>query len=431
MVVGVPLLQVVVTIVILILIAGLLAAVEAALARVSRARSAELLEDGRRGAKALATVEADPAQALSVVIFLRKVAESSAGVLVTATMLAVIRVPWQAVAAAGATMTAASFVIISVGPRPLGRQHAAPIGLVAAPVVLRLTQVLGPLARLLVLIGNILTPGPGYKDGPFASEAELRELVDMASDSQVIEDDEREMIHSVFELGDTMTREVMVPRTELVAVESGTSLRSAMSLLLRSGFSRVPVVGDSVDDIQGMLYLKDVARHLHERPDEAARQPVETVMRAAVFVPDNKAVDDLLRQMQADAGHIAVVVDEYGGTAGLVTLEDLVEEIIGEISDEYDRDEADVEQLAEHTYRVRARTHIEDMGELFHLELEDEDVDTVGGLLAKALGKVPIVGSTAVVSGVKLTAERLQGRRNQLATVIVARAGSTDDSEDN
>jgi CBS domain containing-hemolysin-like protein len=286
------------------------------------------------------------------------------------------------------------------------------------------------LARLLVLIGNMVTPGKGFKDGPFASEAELRELVDMAGDSLVIQADEREMIHSVFELGDTLTREVMVPRTDVVTVEAGTNLRSGMSIFLRSGFSRAPVIGESVDDVLGMVYLKDIARRLHERPEAGRTESVETVMRPAVFVPDTKPVDDLLRQMQTDAGHIAIIVDEYGGTAGLVTLEDLVEEIIGEIADEHDRDEAEIEKIQDGVFRLRARTHIEDMGELFDLELQDDDVDTVGGLLAKALGKVPIVGATATVFGVRLTAERLQGRRNQLATVIVERVPSSAEHED-
>jgi len=430
MVLGVSLAQIIVTIVVLIFVAGAFAAVEASLARVSRARAAELVDEGVRGAKALATIEADPAQVLSVATFLRVTAESAAAVLLTATMLQELPEQWEGALGAGCIMAAASFVVIGVGPRTLGRQHAAAVGLAVAPLMLGFTRVLGPLARLLVLIGNIVTPGRGFKDGPFASEAELRELVDMAGDNRVIADDEREMIHSVFDFGDTITRSVMVPRTDLVAVEAGTSLRASMSLFLRSGFSRVPVIGDGVDDVLGMLYLKDVTRRLHERPGDGQTELVEAAMRPALFVPDSKPVDDLLRQMQAQAGHIAIVVDEYGGTAGLVTLEDLVEEIIGDIADEYDRDEAEVEALDDGVYRVRARAHIEDVGELFDLDLEDDDVDTVGGLLAKALGKVPLVGSTAEVAGLRLTAERLQGRRNQLATVVVERSVEQDGEAD-
>ncbi len=418
--------RLVVVALVLVLVAGGLAASEAALARVSRSRAAELVAEGRRGAEALARVVADPAPMLSVSTFLRVLAESGAAVLLTVVYLDLLGDAWRAVAVAIGTMTALSFVAVGVGPRTLGRQHADRVGLVAAPITVALTRVLGPLARLLVFIGNVLTPGPGYRDGPFASEAELRELVDMAEQSELIEAGEREMIHSVFELGDTLVREVMVPRTALVSVESGTTLRSAMTLFLRSGFSRVPVVGEGLDDVRGILYLKDVARRLHEDPVHGPREVVDSVMRGAHFVPDSKPADDLLRDMQRSANHVAIVVDEYGGTAGLVTLEDLVEEIVGEIADEYDHEEPDVERLPDGAYRVPSRMHVEDLGELFGIDLDDEEVDTVGGLLAKALGRVPIAGATAEVGGLILTADRFEGRRNQLATVLVRRAEGAD-----
>jgi CBS domain containing-hemolysin-like protein len=409
--------------------AGGLAASEAAFARVSRSRAGELVDEGRRGAEALARVADDPAPLLSVSTFLRVLTESGAAVLLTVVYLDLVGSGWRAVLMAIATMTALSFVAVGVGPRTLGRQHADLVGLVAAPVMVALTRVLGPLARLLVLVGNLLTPGPGYRDGPFASEAELRELVDIAEESELIEAGERQMIHSVFELGDTLVREVMVPRTALVSVEAGTTLRSAMSLFLRSGFSRVPVVGEGLDDVRGILYLKDVARRLHEDPVRAPGQLVDVVMREPHFVPDSKPADDLLREMQRSAGHVAIVVDEYGGTAGMVTLEDLVEEIVGEIADEYDHEEPDVEEIGDGIYRVPSRLHVEDLGELFGLDLEDEEVDTVGGLLAKALGRVPIAGATAEVGGLVLTADRFEGRRNQLATVLVRRVPEPEETQ--
>jgi CBS domain containing-hemolysin-like protein len=414
--------RLVVVALVLVLLAGALAASEAALARVSRARAGELRDQGRRGADALTRVAEDPAPTLSVSTFLRVLAESGAAVLLAVVYLDLLGSGWRAVLAAIATMTALSFVAVGVGPRTLGRQHSDRIGLIAAPVLVALTRVLGPLARLLVLVGNLLTPGPGYRDGPFASEAELRELVDIAEQSELIEAEEREMIHSVFELGDTLVREVMVPRTALVSTEAGTTLRSAMSLFLRSGFSRVPVVGEGLDDVRGILYLKDVARRLHEVSEGDQELRVDQVMRPPHFVPDSKPADDLLRDMQRSANHVAIVVDEYGGTAGMVTLEDLVEEIVGEIADEYDHEEPDVEKLGDDLFRVPSRLHVEDLGELFGLELEDEEVDTVGGLLAKALGRVPIAGASAEVDSLVLTAERFEGRRNRLATVLVRRA---------
>jgi CBS domain containing-hemolysin-like protein len=420
--VSVPSLQLALVAVVLVALAGAFAAAEASLSRLSRARAEELAEEGRRGAAALRLMAEDPAPHLNVSTFLRLAAEMGAAVAVTLVWAAVFDVWWQALAVATALMGVVSFVLVGVGPRTIGRQHADRVALLAAPGLRLLTRVLGPLARLLVLLGNAVTPGPGYRDGPFASEAELRELVDMAGDTDVIEAGERAMIHSVFELGDTIVRAVMVPRTDMVTIDAGTSLHSALTLFLRSGFSRVPVVGSSLDDVLGILYLKDVARLIHEEPASASRDGVESAMRPAVFVPESKPVDDLLREMQRDSTHVAVVVDEFGGTAGLVTIEDLIEEIVGEIADEYDREAPGVERLDEGTYRISARLPIDELGELFDIEIDDEDVDSVGGLLSKALERVPIPGAQAQVAGLLLTAERLEGRRNRIATVLVRRA---------
>jgi CBS domain containing-hemolysin-like protein len=406
--------------VLFVALAAVSAAAEAALSRVSRARAAELLTRGARGAKALARVAEDPAPVLSVATLLRVVGEAGATATLTLAMVRLLGVDGTAALVAGSVMAAASFVAVGVGPRTFGRQRSEPIALVAAPVIGVLSRVLGPVTRLLVAVGNLLTPGKGMRDGPFASEAELRELVDMAQATDLIEAGERRMIHSVIDLGDTLAREVMVPRTDVVSVERGTALHDAMSLFLRSGYSRVPVSGDSQDDLLGILYLKDVARRLHDRPEAAAEQRVEGLMRPAVFVPDSKPVDALLREMQ-HAGHAAIVVDEYGGTAGLVTIEDIIEEIVGEIADEYDLDEPEVEDLGSGTHRVSARLHLDELGELFGTEIDDEEVDTVGGLLAKALGAVPIAGSQARAHGLVLTAERVEGRRHRLATVLVRR----------
>jgi CBS domain containing-hemolysin-like protein len=429
--VSVPTIGLGVLAVVLAMSAGALAAGEAALGRVSRTRAGELLAEGRRGSLALSTVAADPAPILSVATFLRALAEAGAVAGATVVLAQRFDVWWHVVGVTALIVGAVLFVVVGVGPRTLGRHYAERVGLVSAPLLLALSRVLGPLTRVLVLIANALTPGPGFRDGPFGSEAELRELVDLAQETQVIEAGEREMIHSVFELGDTLVREVMVPRTEVVSVVRGTTLGTAMSLFLRSGFSRVPVVGEGLDDVLGMLYLKDVARRIHEGDGDIRQQPVESAMRDARFVPDSKPVDDLLREMQRDGGHLAVVVDEYGGTAGLVTLEDIVEEVIGDISDEYDPEEVqDVQPLEQGRFRVRARLHVDKLGDLFGLDLQDDDVETVGGLLAKSLGRVPIAGASAEVAGLVLTADGFTGRRNQLATLVVSRAGNAGRDDD-
>jgi CBS domain containing-hemolysin-like protein len=231
------------------------------------------------------------------------------------------------------------------------------------------------------------------------------------------------MIHSVFELGDTIAREVMVPRTDMIFVESGKSLRQALSLALRSGFSRIPVVGENLDDVIGIAYLKDIVTRTYDDEAGLSSEPVSSIMRSATFVPDSKPVDDLLREMQARQIHVAIVIDEYGGTAGLVTIEDILEEIVGEIADEYDNESPPVEWLSQERARVTARLSVDELAELFGVKIEAEDVETVGGLLAQRLGRVPIAGSTATVAGLRLTAESLAGRRNRIAAVTVQRVG--------
>jgi CBS domain containing-hemolysin-like protein len=406
--------------VLLIGVGGLIAAAEAAVSRVSRSTVADLVAEGRPASRSLALVVADTAPYLAVATFLRVVSESGAAVMITIVCAGWLHSWWSVLLVAGGIMTVLSFVLGGVSPRTVGRQHAVIVSLVAAPLLVWLSRLLGPIAHLLVALGNAVTPGRGYRDGPFASESELRDLVDLAGENSVIEASEREMIHSVFELGDTVVREVMVPRTDMLVIERGKQLRQGFSLLLRSGFSRVPVVGDGPDDVLGVLYLKDVARRLNADPS-AANLPVEQLMRPAVFVPDSKPADDLLREMQRDQTHLAIVVDEYGGTAGLVTIEDILEEIVGEITDEYDREAATIERLDDGSVRVPAVMHLDDLGELFDIEIEDDDVDTVGGLLAKALGRVPIAGAHARVHGLELTAEGRAGRRNRIAAVVVRR----------
>jgi CBS domain containing-hemolysin-like protein len=282
--------------------------------------------------------------------------------------------------------------------------------------------------RLLIGVSSVLIPGRVPRDTTLTSEAELRDLVDRAEESRVIERSEREMIHSVFELGETLVREVMVPRTDMVWIESGKTVRQALSLALRSGFSRIPVIGENEDDVVGVVYLKDLARRTHDG-DGAATDRVEDVMRTPYFIPDSKPVDELLREMQTKQVHVAVVIDEYGGTAGLVTIEDILEEIVGEIADEYDREAPRVESLDDGSVRVNVRLPIDDLEELFGVRFELEDVETVGGLLANELGRVPIPGAKVEVQGLTFLAEGAKGRRNQVGSVVITR--HTENSDPN
>ena len=406
----------------LVLLAGVFSAADAALGSFSRARAEELQAEGLAGARRLLVLLDDPPRYLNTALLLRMLCEVAAIVLVTLEVHDGFGGAWwPTVLTSIGVMLVVSFVVIGVAPRTLGRQHSERVALLSAGPLGAVTRILGPLPALLILVGNAITPGKGFREGPFSTETELRELVDLAEASAVIESGERKMIHSVFELGDTIAREVMVPRTDMVYIEHYKNLRQTLSLFLRSGFSRVPVIGENLDDVVGIAYLKDIVRRDFEAPDVEFTQRIDGVMRPAHFVPESKPVDALLSEMQADRQHIAIVVDEYGGTAGLVTIEDILEEIVGEITDEYDEEEIDVQVLDSGATRVSSRYPIDDLDELFGFDVEEEDVDSVGGLMAKHLGRVPIPGSHVEAHGLRFEAEGTTGRRNRIETVLISR----------
>lgn len=405
----------------LVVIAGLIAAGEAALHSLSRSRADELVEAGKPGAKRVRQIMADPPRYLNSALLLRTIFEICAIVLIALVIFAELEHTWSRLLLTAGIMIVVSYIWWGVAPRTFGRQRADRIaGMVAAPLV-TITTVLGPLPKLLIAIGNALTPGGGFREGPFSTEAELRELVDLAEASQLIESDESKMIHSVFELGDTIVKEVMVPRTDMVYIGRDETLRQAMSLCLRSGFSRIPVIGDGLDDVVGVLYLKDIMKRVFDQPAAENTECAASAMREPQWCPDSKPVDALLREMQLKHSHVVIVVDEFGGTAGLATIEDILEEIVGDITDEYDQENNDVTELGDGRYRVSSRLSVEDLGELFGLNLDDEDVETVGGLMAKELNRVPIAGAVVKYGGLELVAERTTGRRNKIGTFVAGR----------
>ena len=421
--------------VLLVPLAGLFAAADASLGTVSRARVEALVRAGRTGSRQLAAVVADRPRYVNLLLLLRLACETVATVLATLVAIQLVTPIWLGAVVAGAIMLVVSYVLIGVGPRTIGRQHPYYVGLLFAAPVRALAALLGPLTRLLIVVGNAITPGRGFREGPFSSEVELREAVDLAGARGVVAEDERQMIHSVFELGDTPTRDVMVPRTDLIWIEREKTVQDALTLALRSGYSRIPVLGEGVDDVVGVVYLKDLAASVHSgAPD----QLLGDVMRPATFVPDSKPVADLLKEMQRSRYHMAIVVDEYGGTAGVVTIEDILEEIVGEITDEYDTEQIPpVQTVDEHTVRVAARLPVADLGELFGAgtelapELEEADVDTVGGLLAQKLGRVPLPGARAEVAGLRLLAEGGKDARGRIriTTVLVSPAEQPTEAE--
>jgi CBS domain containing-hemolysin-like protein len=403
----------------LVAFGGLMAAADAAISVQSRADISEMAETSR-AQRSLRAIAADPGAHLNAISFVRIIAETAAAVLVTLAFTTIFTQWWLTLLLAALIMAGVSFVLVGASPRSVGRVNSKTILRINAPLIHFLRVLLGPIADALVALGNRVTPSRA-RSAAVSSEEQLLSIVDEATELDVLEEDDRELIHSIFEFNETVVREVMIPRTDMVTVDASVGLSAAMSLFLSKGVSRVPVVDGDVDEVVGILYLRDLAKLSFERPLGADDVTMGELARPALFVPESKKADSLLRQMQLESNHLAMVVDEYGGIAGLVTLEDLIEELVGDISDEYDREVELVEQVGEGRFRVSARLPVDELGELFGLELDDDDVDSVGGLFSKVLGRLPVPGSTVTVDGLILTADRTEGRRKRLSTVLAER----------
>jgi CBS domain containing-hemolysin-like protein len=414
--------------VLLVAFGGFLAAADSALSMLSRADLQELAAQSRAKASLLA-IAGDVGAHVNAINFMRVVAETTAAVLVTLSFASLFAEWWWTLLASAAIMTLASFVLVGSSPRSVGRVNARPIMRWGAWAIRAVRVFLGPIASALVAVGNKVTPGRP-RNASFSSEEQLLSMVDEATELEVLEEDDRELIHSIFEFNDTVVREVMIPRTDMVTIEGTDSVGAAMGLFLSRGVSRMPVIGDDVDEVLGVLYLRDVARLSYERPAGYEELTAAELVRSALFVPESKKVDSLLGQMRLESNHLAMVVDEYGGIAGLVTMEDLIEELVGDISDEYDHEIVEFEQLTDGRYRVNARLPVDELGELFGIDLDDDDVDSVGGLVAKLLGRIPTAGASVTHSGLIITAERTEGRRKRLSTVIVERNEALADAQE-
>ena len=414
-------------IILLLSFAGFLAATESALTSISRVLIEQL--ESKRGGELLRRFSKQPAKYLNVILLVRKTCELTATVLLASILLRNYSSA-QAMSLTVLIMVIVSYVVVGVGPRTLGKQHPHTWARAGIGVAFFLAFILGPVTKLLIAIGNAITPGVGFRTGPFTNDAELRDLVDQAHERGLVESDEHEMIHSVFELGDTLVRELMVPRTDMVWIEKDKSLRQALSLALRSGFSRVPVIGENLDRIIGIAYVKDLAKRTLDHHEAETTERVEQHMRPATFVPESKIAADLLKEMQRDQIHLAIVVDEYGGTAGIITIEDILEEIVGEIADEFDDGVEAFTWISEGKARAKATLHIEDLADELDIEISEEDfedVDTIGGLMAQKLGRVPIAGSTITVGQYLITSERPVGRRRRISSVLIEKIESAGD----
>ena len=420
---GTPVALLIVLAIIVLAFGAVLTAGETALMRMTRAAAEDLVQDQRRGAGRVLALAEKRGQVLGSVAPIRVAVNMLAAVLLTLASSGLLDRWWQVLVVAVVLNIVLLGLVVGFSPRSVGRRHPDGTLLVLAGVLLKVDALGAPWRWIDSRYGR----SAALTDAEARAEVteDLREMIDEIGEAEAIEDEDREMMRSVVELGQTLVREVMVPRTDMVTIDADKPASAAMRLFVRSGYSRVPVVGEDADDVRGILYLKDVLRRLSDRPEHETR-PVSSFAREAVWIPETKPADDLLRDMQTGRVHMVLAVDEYGGTAGLVTMEDLLEEVVGELTDEHDHAEPEVEELGQGRYRVPARLGLDELGELFGLEIDDDDVDTAGGLLTKAIGRVPLPGAHGSAQGVDLTAEEAVGRRRQVATLIVSRTPGPD-----
>ena len=425
---GIPTAALIACAVIVLALGALLSAGESALLRFTRAAADDLVEEGRRGAARVRRLAEHRTRVLGALSVARVAVDMLAAVLITLAASGLVRAWWQVLALALLANVILLGVVVGFSPRTYGRRNPA-VTLLALGGLLTWVDVLGAPQRRLLSRTRRTEAAPTDAETREAVNEDLREMIDEIGETDTIEDEDREMMRSVVELGQTLVREVMVPRTDMVTIDAHKPASAAMRLFIRSGYSRVPVIGEDADDVRGILYLKDVLRRLAAHPEHEALA-VAGFTRDAEYVPEMKPADDLLREMQTGRFHMALAVDEYGGTAGLVTMEDLLEEVVGELTDEHDPELPEVVEVAPGTYRVPARLALDELGELFDLEIDDDDVDTVGGLLTKAIGRVPLPGAAGDTQGVHLQAEEATGRRRQVSTILASRTTAPEEDTD-
>ncbi len=401
-------------VVVFVVLGSLLALAEAALTRMTRVRALAFQEEGRRNAALLVRLETDPPRYLNSVYLCVLIVQNGSAILVAA--LAERSFGSLGVTIAALVFTLLYFVLVEAMSKTFGVLHSDRVALALAPLVYFLGRLLAAPTHVLIGLANVLLPGKGLKQGPFVSEEEIRSMAVVGSEEGSIEEDEKELIHSIFEFGDTIVREVMVPRPDIVAIEDDQTLRDVQALVLEHGLSRIPVYREDLDHCIGIVFAKDVLKALHQGH---ADMPLAEIVRPEIYVPETKKAADLLREMQRDKFHLALVTDEYGSVTGLVSLEDLLEELVGEIADEYDQEEPEIVQVDGGAYRVSGKASIDDVNEILGAQLPDEEWDTVAGLVLELFGRIPRQGEEITFEGLRFRAEEIQGRR--IATVLITR----------
>ncbi len=411
--------------VIMLILCALASASETALTSVSRIKLKNLVEEGDKKAQEIEQILANPNVFLSTILIVNSVATIIASSLATILALRFFQA-WGDIIE---TVLLSLLVLIfcEITPKTAAVQNPLRWARALIAPVRGAAWLLRPVVWILGKITNALVRilgGQVVRHGPFVTEEELRLLVTVGEEEGVLEEAETEMIHSIFEFADTPVREVMIPRIDIVALESDITLNEAVDQALEGGFSRIPVYEETIDNIIGVLYTKDMLKQLREGHEA---QPIRDLVRPAYFVPETKKLDDLLREIRQKRVHLAIVIDEYGSVSGLVTIEDLVEEIVGDIQDEYDREEKLYEQVNDREYVFSAKISIDEFNELMDTKLEHEDYDTLGGFLYAQLDKIPVAGDTVIFNHYRFTILTTRGRR--IVRVQVERLSTHEQSQ--
>jgi putative hemolysin len=404
-----------------VILGSLMAMAEASLTRMTRIRALSLEEEGRRNAALLVRLETDPPRYLNSIYLTVMIVQNGSAILVA--ILAERTFGGLGVTIASLIFTLLYFVLVEAMAKTFAILHSDRVALALAPLVFFLGRVLAWPTRGLIGLANVLLPGKGIKAGPFVSEGDIRSMAEVGSEEGSIEEEEKELIHSIFEFGDTIVREVMVPRPDIICIEDDKTLRDVQALVLTHGTSRIPVYNadEDLDDVIGIIFAKDVLKALHQGKQDL---PLAELVRPARYVPESKKVGILLREMQQEKFHMALVTDEYGSVTGLVALEDLLEELVGEITDEYDREEPAIEEVEDGRFRVSGKASIDDVNEELETDLPDEDWDTIAGLVLDLFGRIPEEGEEVTLEGLTFRAEEVIGRR--IAKVLITRAPTDD-----
>ncbi len=408
--------------VVFVLLGSLMAMAEASLTRLTRIRALSLEEEGRRNAALLVRLETDPPRYLNSIYLTVMIVQNGSAILVA--FLAESTFGGLGITIASLVFTLLYFVLVEAMSKTFAILHSDRVALALAPLVFFLGRLLAWPTRALIGLANVLLPGKGIKAGPFVSEGDIRSMAEVGSEEGSIEEEEKELIHSIFEFGDTIAREVMVPRPDIICIEDDKSLRDVQALVLTHGTSRIPVynAAEDLDDVIGIIFAKDVLKALHQGKQDL---PLAELVRPARYVPESKKVGILLREMQREKFHMALVTDEYGSVTGLVALEDLLEELVGEITDEYDREETEIQEVEPGMYRVSGKTSVDDVNEELEAELPDEEWDTIAGLVLDLFGRIPEEGEEVTLEGLTFRADEVIGRR--IARVLITRSPAGDD----